>query len=295
MRAAIRKRTGWLCCAALLPALGVAAPTQADLVLYNGKIITVDDAFSIQSTLVVRGDKILAVGGPEIAARYSAPQRIDLHGRAVMPGFIDTHAHVIGTSHREMDLSNATSVEEVKSLVAAKARELGPGEWVVGDDYDETKFTDHRRPLRWDLDAAAPNNPVFLYRDGRHGSAANSVALKAAGITRNTPDTQKYVIEHYSDGEPNGFVRESLQLFMPLIPVDSPQQMSGQLHCGNRISGSCRSELPARSLRTRISKPWTIRLPYPELAGMAEHLCGVGRRVASFGRPDQVPRRRGFA
>lgn len=234
MKVSVRKCLRWLCCAALLPALGVAAPTQADLVLYNGKIITVDDAFSVKSTLVIRGEKILAVGGPEIAARYSAPQRIDLHGRVVMPGFIDTHAHIIGTSHREVDLSNATSVEEVKSLVAAKAQELGPGEWVVGDDYDETKFTDHRRPLRWDLDAAAPNNPVFLYRDGRHGSVANSLALRAAGITRYSSDTQKYVIEHYSDGEPNGFVRESLQLFMPLIPVDSPQQMRAGYIAGIR-------------------------------------------------------------
>ena len=225
MKVSVRKCLGWLCCAALLPALGVAAPTEADLVLYNGRIITVDDAFSVQSTLLIRDDKILAVGGPDIAARYSARQRIDLHGRAVLPGFIDSHAHIIGASHREVDLTHATSVAEVRALVAAKARELGPGEWVVGDDYDETKFTDHRRPLRYDMDAAAPNNPVFLYRDGRHGAVVNTLALRAAGITRYSPDTQKYVIDHYSDGEPNGFIREPLGLFMPLIPVDSPQQM----------------------------------------------------------------------
>jgi predicted amidohydrolase YtcJ len=247
----------WVCCVVIWPPLTWAASKQADLVLYNGKIITVDNTFSIKSAIAVREDKILAVGGPEIAARYSAPRRIDLHGRSVLPGFMDTHLHIFGVSHREVDLRNATSIEEVKSLVGAKARQLGPGEWVVGNYWDEGNLIEHRRPFRADLDAVAPGNPVVLIRAGGHSAVGNSLALKAAGITRNTTDTQRYVFEHDVNGEPNGFVRESLTLFMPLVPPDSPSR------CGPvmlRKSARCSLwELPARSSRVPISRPSRIR------------------------------------
>jgi predicted amidohydrolase YtcJ len=202
-----------------------AAPVPADLLLTNGKIITVDRDFSIKSAIVIRDGKILAVGGPEIATRYSAPRRIDLHGRSAMPGFMDTHLHIFGASHREVDLRNATSIEEVKSLVGVKARALGAGEWVVGNYWDEGNFIERRRPLRADLDAAAPLNPVVLIRSGGHSAVGNSLALKAAGITRDTPDTRQYVYEHDASGDLNGVVRESLTLFMPLVPPDTPEQM----------------------------------------------------------------------
>jgi predicted amidohydrolase YtcJ len=201
------------------------AAEQVDLMLYGGKVLTVDENFSVKSTLVIRGQKILAVGGPELTQRYHARRSIDLHGRTAMPGFMDTHLHIFGASHREVDLRNATSIEQIKQLIAAKAKELGPGQWVLGNFWDEGNLEEHRRPFRADLDLAAPDNPVVMIRAGGHSCVANSLGLKAAGITRDTPDSLHFVYEHDANGENNGFVRESLTLFMPLVPQDSPEQM----------------------------------------------------------------------
>ncbi len=134
----------------------------ADLVLFNGKIVTVDDAFSIREAIAIKDGRILAVGGNELRNRYNAARSIDLGGRMVMPGFFDTHVHLGGHSRRYLDFRRTTSLAELKRQVRDKAKELGPGEWITGGAWDEYHFTEQRKPLRGDLDAAAPNNPVVL-------------------------------------------------------------------------------------------------------------------------------------
>jgi predicted amidohydrolase YtcJ len=208
-----------------LAATGALAAETADVLLYNGKIVTVDRQFSIHSAIAITDGKIAAVGGNEIVSRYPAARRIDLRGRSVLPGFIDAHLHIFGHSHRQVDLRNVTSIAQIKSAVSAKARELGSGEWVVGNYWDETNLVDRRPPLRADLDAAAPDNPVVLIRSGGHSTAANSLALQAAGVARDTKDTAQHVFEREANGEPNGIVREAVALFMSLVPPDTPQQM----------------------------------------------------------------------
>src|SRR5271157_5592810 len=133
---------------------------SADLVLFNGKIVTVDDAFSIRQAIVVKDGRIVAVGGNELRNQYAAARTIDLGGRMVLPGFHDTHIHLGGHSRRYIDLNETTSLNQLKQQVSEKAKELGPREWITGAGWDEYHFSDEqRKPLRSDLDTVAPDNP----------------------------------------------------------------------------------------------------------------------------------------
>lgn len=138
-----------------------AQAAAADLVLFNGKIITVDDAFSIREAIAIKDGRIVAIGGNELRNRYAAARLIDLRGRTVLPGFHDTHIHLGGHSRRYIDFNDTTSLAQLKQQVSEKARELGPGEWITGGGWDEYHFTEQRKPLRGDLDAAAPRIPLF--------------------------------------------------------------------------------------------------------------------------------------
>jgi predicted amidohydrolase YtcJ len=186
---------------------GCAKREAADMVLFNAQVLTVDENFSIQSTVVVKDGLILAVGGEDLADRYDAPVKLDLGGRTVMPGFMDNHLHPRTSSPRSLDLMAAKSIGEIQALVRAKAAELGPGEWITGYGWAETDLAEQRTVVRADLDTAAPNNPVALSRAGGHSIAGNSLALQAAGITRATPDPLRGIIERDAAGEPNGIIR----------------------------------------------------------------------------------------
>jgi predicted amidohydrolase YtcJ len=220
--------------AAGVASLGMAARLQAqgasaDLVLFNGKIVTVDDAFSIRQAIVIKDGRIVAVGGNELRNRYAAARSIDLGGRTVLPGFMDTHIHLAGHSRRYIDLNDTKSLAELKQQVSDKAKELGPGEWITGAGWDEYHFTEQKKPLRGDLDAAAPNNPVVLVRAGGHSSVGNSKALEAADINKATPDPPRGLIEKDAGGAPNGVIRERSDLYMRLVPPDKPAEVRDSL------------------------------------------------------------------
>ena len=206
-----------------------AQGTPADLVLFNGKVVTVDDAFSIREAIVIKDGRIVAVGGNELRNRYTATRVIDLKGRTVMPGFHDTHIHLRGNSRRYVDLNDTTSLTQLKQQVNEKAKELGPGEWITGGGWDEYHFTEQRKPLRGDLDAAAPNNPVVLVRAGGHSAVGNSKALEMADVNSATPDPPRGLIEKDASGAPNGVIRERNDLYMRLVPKDNPADVRDSL------------------------------------------------------------------
>ena len=206
-----------------------AQGTAADLVIFNGRVVTVDDAFSIRQAIVVKDGRILAIGGNELRNRYTAARTIDLHGRMVMPGFHDTHIHLGGHSRRYIDLNDTTSLAQLKHQVSEKAKELGPGEWITGGGWDEYHFTEQRKPLRADLDVAAPNNPVVLTRAGGHSSVGNSKALELADINAKTPDPPRGLIEKDAGGAPNGVIRERNDLYTRLVPKDKPADVRASL------------------------------------------------------------------
>jgi predicted amidohydrolase YtcJ len=206
----------------------------ADLLLFNGKIVTVDDAFSIREAIAIKDGRILAVGGNELRYRFPATRSIDLAGRTVLPGFMDTHIHLGGHSRRHIDLNDTTSLAELKQQVSEKAKELGPGEWITGNGWDEYHFSERRKPLRADLDAAAPNNPVVLTRAGGHSSVGNSKALELADINKATPNPERGLIEKDANGEPNGVIRERSDLYTRLVPRDKPEDVRESLFANVR-------------------------------------------------------------
>ncbi len=202
----------------------------AELVLFNGKIVTVDDAFSIREAIAIRDGRILAVGTNELRNRYAAARTLDLQGRMVLPGFFDTHIHLGGHSRRYIDFRETKSLAQLQQQVRDKAKELGPGEWITGGDWDEYHFAEKRKPLRADLDAAAPNNPVVLTRAGGHSSVGNSKALELADINSSTPNPQRGLIEKDASGQPNGVIRERSDLYTRLVPPDKPQDVRESLY-----------------------------------------------------------------
>jgi hypothetical protein len=204
---------------------GCAKRETADAVLFNAHVITGDKDFSIQRTVAIKDGRILAVGGDELADKYDAPVKLDLGGRTVMPGFMDNHLHPRTRSPRSVELMTAKSIGEIQSLVRAKAAELGPGEWITGYGWAEDNLEERRNVLRSDLDAAAPQNPVALSRAGGHSIVGNTLALEAAGITRESPNPLRGIIEKDAAGEPNGIIRERTDLLVKLVPADSAEAL----------------------------------------------------------------------
>ena len=223
---------------ASLPAPVTAGTGPADLILTNGKIITVDAAFTVAQALAIAGERILAVGSDAAMARVSGPTTrvVDLKGKAVIPGITDGHAHMDREGLRSVfpALGRVRSVRDIQDRIAELARAKQPGEWIVtmpiGDPpyyFDVPDILAEKRwPTRQELDAAAPNNPVFIrsiwgYWRGTFPLVwcANTEALKRAGITRDTVspvDTLK--IEKDANGDPTGvFVEREMAPVAELI------------------------------------------------------------------------------
>lgn len=212
--------------AAALPSSAVPGQEPADLLLHSGKVFTADDLTSVHEAVVIRGEEIVAVGGNELADRYDARREIDLEGRLVTPGFIDTHVHMGGDPPWAVDLSDAGSMDELKELIRRKAEEVGSGNWVTGEDWSEDNLVEGRRPLRRDLDEAAPDNPVYIVRAGSHSGVANSRALEIAEVTPDTPEPDGGIIETDEEGRLNGVLRESAQaLVTEHIPEASAEEL----------------------------------------------------------------------
>ncbi len=133
-----------------------------DTILHNGKVITIDADLSLASAVAIDGTDIVAVGGAELLESYKSANTVDLDGKVLMPGFIDSHTHLRGRPQRFVDLTKTRSIEELKGQVSTKAIELGAGEWITGYGWSEDVMAELRRPLRSDLDEAAPDNPVLL-------------------------------------------------------------------------------------------------------------------------------------
>jgi predicted amidohydrolase YtcJ len=207
-----------------IPGHGAAAE-KVDLLIHDAKILTVDAAFSIKSAIAVKDGKIVAVGGDELRKRYDATREIDLDGRTLMPGFTDTHLHPQTVMPNDIDVAAATSVAQVQEMLRKKAAQLGPGKWITGYGWQESNFAENRVLTRADLDAGAPDNPVILIRAGAHSATSNSVALKLAGVDRNTPDPKSGLIEHDASGEPNGIIRERFDIVRNLVPAATWEQV----------------------------------------------------------------------
>jgi hypothetical protein len=206
-----------------------------DLVLHNGLIHTLDSACPIASAVAVKGDRILAVGqDPEITPLAgSNTELIDLGGRPVLPGLFDSHAHLqeVGLKLSLIRLDECCSAEEMMELVRERAKRTPPGEWIVGTGWNENNFTSGQLPTRHDIDPATADHPVILMRFFNM-DLVNSYALRAAHITRHTPDPADGRIERDPDGEPNGLLRAKAKI---LVRGLVPRPTLGQLLAAVRL------------------------------------------------------------
>jgi len=211
----------------------VAAQTRADLLLVNGRVLTVDSTDRVAQAVGIAGNRIIVVGTTAEVERAAAPtaRRIDLAGRTVTPGLLDAHAHFSdGGAERlyVLDLSypNVKSIPDVATAVGAKAAAAPKGTWIQGRGWDEGKLAERRVITAKDLDAASPNNPVVLTQTTGHYVVANSAALRLAGITKDTRDPPSGTIDRNPDGSPTGLLRESAaELVWRLVPPRSATEI----------------------------------------------------------------------
>ena len=211
------------------PQTSQEAITNVDLILTNGKVITVDENFSIQNTVVVNAGRIVETGDSSLLDKYSTDSLVDLEGKTLMPGFIDSHTHIRGRPQRYIELSEVTSISEMQDLIRAKIAEIGEGEWITGYGWSEDELAEGRRPVRQDLDAAAPNNPVTFTRAGGHSAVVNSLALELAGVTFTTPDPEGGVIERDMEGIATGVIRERQNIVDRLVPESTYEELIASL------------------------------------------------------------------
>ena len=166
---------------------------KADLVLKNGKIITISRDVPRVEAVAIKGEKIIAVGFNMNMKKHIDPERtkiIDLQGKMACPGFNDAHLHFIsgGRSLVSLDLRNISSLEKIQEKVKERVRKVKPGQWITGRSWDHSLFPGGKWPTKEILDEVSPDNPVRLTRVDGHSCWVNSKALEVSGITKFTPD-----------------------------------------------------------------------------------------------------------
>ena len=203
----------------LVPAAAMAAEPTADLVLVNGKMVTLEKAQPEAHALAVKDGHILALGTDEEMQAYVGPATrvIDLNGKLAVPGFIEGHGHFLelGQSLLQLDLTKARTWNDIVAMVAQAAKQAQPGTWILGRGWHQEKWSEAPQPnveglpLHASLDAVSPNNPVLLTHASGHGIYVNAVALSLAGITKDTPDPAGGQIVRDASGESVGFLRDN--------------------------------------------------------------------------------------
>ena len=208
--------------ATLAPAVPAQnVPLPADLVLLDGRILTVDDAFRTAAALAVREGRFVAVGSNEEVRRHIGPATrvIEGRGRTVVPGFIDTHVHALDVASAEatQPFVNLRSIAQVQGWLRTEAPRRPKGSWIWTPRTFPTRLREHRFPTRRELDAAAPDHPVVV--DSAYAFALNTMALRMAGITRDSPNPAGGAIVKDAAGEPTGLLRNAGGLLARFRPA----------------------------------------------------------------------------
>jgi predicted amidohydrolase YtcJ len=188
------------------------------------------DPFARVQAVAVAGGKIIAAGSNEEVQKLKGPKTevIDLGGHFVMPGFNDAHVHLGsgGFEKLNVDLVGSKSLDDMKQRIAARVKTAGPGEWIQGRGWDHTLWAEQKTPVRSDIDAVTGDHPAIFNRVDGHIAIANSAAMKAAGITAQTPDPHGGKIDRDDKGEPTGILRETAMgaVFSKIPPPSAAQR-----------------------------------------------------------------------
>ncbi len=205
-----------------------------EIVLYNASLAS----GSIDMPLLPKADalaicqgRIIALGssGDMLHLAGPATEKIDLDGRLVVPGFFDSHIHFYewALKRRDLPLDHLSSLEELLARIEKSAHTLAPGQWIMGQGWNETEWSVPRQPSRLSLDQVAPDHPVLLWRCDLHLAVANSAALRLAGIDSSTPDPPEGRIERDETGEPTGILRElAINLVRRVIAAPAAEQVA---------------------------------------------------------------------
>jgi predicted amidohydrolase YtcJ len=238
----------------------------ADLLLVNGRVHTFDPAHPEAEALLVRGERIVAVGSASALRAQAAPDArvLDLGGRAVIPGLIDTHTHLFAAmasrvaGDLDVGIPAVRSLAEAVEAVRRRAADTPPGAWIVGDGWGESKWPERRYIRKADLDPVSAGRPVYLEHVSGHAATLNSEGLRLSGITRDTPDPQGGFIERAPSGEPTGVLKDTA---MDLAKIErkrpGPDDRLATAERAGREAGGGRASPPS----TTRSCPWPTRRP----------------------------------
>jgi len=211
----VRHSVAMLLASALVSLTQAQTKPAADLIVTNAKIWTVDKARPHAEALAVLGERIVAVGSAAEVDTWHGPQTkvLDAQGKLLLPGFNDAHVHFVdGGDHLSaVQLKDAASPEEFARKIAERVKTTAKGEWIVGGDWDEQKWSPPNLPTKELIDLSTADTPVWVNRYDGHESLANSVTLRLAGITAKTVDPAGGQIVRDAQGNPTGVLRDSAQ------------------------------------------------------------------------------------
>lgn len=208
----------------------------AERIFINATIITMDEQNPQAEALAVRDGRIIAVGRTKEVKKWAVKgtEVIDLKGKVVTPGFIETHNHLLlyGSTKTMVDATPDTTpdIATLKKKIATEAKRIKKGDWIVVFGFDQTRYTDGRHITWRDLDEAAPDNPVFVMHLSFHLGYANSVALKIAGITKDSKNPPGGNIVRDSNGEPTGQLDEMAAMFLVISKTPQADFETTQKH-----------------------------------------------------------------
>lgn len=201
----------------------------ADLIIRNAKVWTVDKSMPAAQAVAVLGERIVAVASNANVDAWRGPRTnvIDARGKLLLPGFNDAHVHFVdgGAQLDSLQLNDATSAAEFARRIGERVKVTPKGEWILGGDWDETKWTPPELPTKEMIDRVAPDTPVFVSRYDGHMGVANSVVLRLAGITSKTPDPPGGTIVRDAQGNPTGALKDAgMNYLAKVIPPMSHEQ-----------------------------------------------------------------------
>jgi len=266
-----------LVCALIAASLLLHAQKQtADLVLQHGVVLTVDAKDSVAQAVAIRDGRILAVGSDTDVSKLVGPgtKVIDLAGRAVTPGLIDTHIHLlegVTGSMYKVDLTRSASVAEILDSIKARADKTPAGDWVEGFGWNEGVIAEHRAPTLAELDAISAGRPVFLENVTHHYAMVNSAGLVKLGIDAATKSPDGGTIVHNAEGKPTGVLKEKANSdAIALIPGKTNEQLRKGIQAAlDRIHAE-----GLTGVKDSVDPgAWAAYLSYAKAGGLTAHVC----------------------